>query len=456
METKLLADRRFTNGLLAAPSATEALMGIEQLKWLDISVGCSEHDDFEVHLQELKEPKDTVDRCQIARLVSAVAICHLGVGRTTSSLIDSDLEKTEPLTCAEWVVLSAIFLGEVSLVTEMLGRGVFLGGETERLWHPLSMAARRGRTEIVALLLGHGADTNCGWHAYDSHSSPTALEEACSAGHLKVVRTLLDPRHGLVKSGRWYKQALLNAAFATHRDCPCRVALVTLLLENGEFSDLASTKASFMLRACEYGHDDIVLLMLEQGVSVNACQEGFRERWALPLAATKGHLSTVKLLLDRGAGNDARVLQLSFWGAFDGGYTAIVELLFDAGINVNGDGEYEGPGIFREAAQQDKLPLMLFLLDRGLDLNAHRCGAYALSRAVFEGRKEVVRFLLERGVEAVDHFEEYPDEGYLMLLAEMFKRDEVVEILVEFGYEEVEEDVVEDSRRRFLNEEIFV
>jgi hypothetical protein len=65
-----------------------------------------------------------------------------------------------------------------------------------------------------------------------------------------------------------------------------------------------------------------------------------------------------------------------------------------------------------------------------------------------------VRFLLERGVEAVDKFDEYPGEGYLMLLAGMDERGEVMEALVEFGYDVVGDEIVEDARRRFLYEEL--
>ena len=83
------------------------------------------------------------------RLGSAVTVCHYGVERKLSCLTDGDIEASEALTCAEWVVLNAIFLGEVPMVKEMLGRGIFVGDETRRLWHPLCMASRRGRTDIA-------------------------------------------------------------------------------------------------------------------------------------------------------------------------------------------------------------------------------------------------------------------------------------------------------------------
>jgi hypothetical protein len=56
-------------------------------------------------------------------------------------------------------------------------------------------------------------------------------------------------------------------------------------------------------------------------------------------------------------------------------------------------------------------------------------------------------------MEAVDKFDEYPGERYLMLLAGMDERGEVMETLVEFGYDVVGDEIVEDARRRFLYEE---
>jgi len=54
---------------------------------------------------------------------------------------------------------------------------------------PLAYAARERQLETVKLLLREGADVNA---AHTSHAGNTALREATEAGHLEVVRALLE------------------------------------------------------------------------------------------------------------------------------------------------------------------------------------------------------------------------------------------------------------------------
>ena len=54
-----------------------------------------------------------------------------------------------------------------------------------------------------------------------------------------------------------------------------------------------------LLIAAEYGHDELVKLLLDRGADVNA--QGGEHDNALQAASSRGHEQTVRLLLDRGA-----------------------------------------------------------------------------------------------------------------------------------------------------------
>jgi peptide-methionine (S)-S-oxide reductase len=112
----------------------------------------------------------------------------------------------------EAAVLAAIVHGEFDAVSNLMRRGArpdvrvaaglgnleqvrgsVLNASTEMLQGALGLSAQFGRTEIVGILLAHGADPNRlnspGLHA---HSTP--LHQAACGGHLDTVRCLV--KHG--------------------------------------------------------------------------------------------------------------------------------------------------------------------------------------------------------------------------------------------------------------------
>lgn len=109
--------------------------------------------------------------------------------------------------------------------------------------------------------------------------------------------------------------------------------IVRLLLGNGVDASLSGRMYGVPLKtAAAYGHDTIVALLLnENGVYIDA--SGEHESTALAVACSKGHIDTVKLLLDRGAdanatvGSDSNVLD----EAYKLGHLDICQLLRDAG-----------------------------------------------------------------------------------------------------------------------------
>jgi ankyrin repeat protein len=90
-----------------------------------------------------------------------------------------------------------------------------------------------------------------------------------------------------------------------------------------------------LLKASQYGHEDVVRLLLDRGADIEA--KGLRcFRTSLSYACSFGHVSTAKVLLDRGAtfvGDRFQMNPLHY--ASYHGKASLVKLLLQRGANVN-------------------------------------------------------------------------------------------------------------------------
>ncbi|XP_019860059.1 PREDICTED: transient receptor potential cation channel subfamily A member 1 homolog isoform X2 [Amphimedon queenslandica] len=122
---------------------------------------------------------------------------------------------------------------------------------------PLNIACFKGHTEIVKLLLEHGADFNV---TNNKGQGRTPLGIACVQGHTEVVKLLLkhkaDFNDVTDDNGN---TPLSNACKPGHME------IVELLLEHGANSNVTNNKGYTPLSiACYKGHTEIVKLLLEQ------------------------------------------------------------------------------------------------------------------------------------------------------------------------------------------------
>ena len=94
--------------------------------------------------------------------------------------------------------------------------------------------------------------------------------------------------------------------------------------------------------AAEYGHIELVKLLLDQGAEVNAQDRSYGN--ALQAASYRGYEKIVKLLLDQGAEVNAQggMYGNALQAASYGGHEQIIKLLFDQGVNVNAQNEIYG------------------------------------------------------------------------------------------------------------------
>ena len=187
--------------------------------------------------------------------------------------------------------------------------------------------------------------------------------------------------------------------------------------------------------AAAYGHNEIVRILLEEGVGINLTD--FEGRTALHWAALRGHGSAVRLLLDHDAAIEAVTCggstALHFAVTF--GYETVVRILLEKGTDVTARSQNKSTALYQAARHGHKeiLPLLLnsganimtrgkhgstplhaaahrnsnativqLLIKHGADIAARNdSGLTALHEAAILGHQAIVRVLLQAGAEAL-------------------------------------------------------
>ena len=370
----------------------------------------------------------------IKYLLCTAAVCHLGSLKTAQLMASESYDQTQTINVLNHLLTATALLGSLERLVILLSKGAPVNRVSEYFGTPLQTAAGQGHQEIVLYLLKQGADVNilCGddfvFRSEAYREEGTALRSATRRNHNLVVRLLLDPVHGLKTSGADYENAIMDAAYAGH------TGMVRLLLERGSFTNQLELQYEVFWSACRYGHIHLVQTMLDEGLDVNATQLGGSR--ALESAAYYGHASIVSLLFKNGAdlnydGNEWHAIH----AAASNGHQEIVQILLDQGADINSSGS-RGVTPIWEAAKNQQLAMMRFLLNNGADLQAHECGDYAFFRAVIQGHEQVVRILVEAGT-SVDG---PPDDTQPppILEAMIHGREDMVKLLLELGAQQVD------------------
>ena len=174
------------------------------------------------------------------------------------------------------------------------------------------------------------------------------------------------------------------------------------------------------------GHIDVVQLLLDRGADPN--KENEEGGTQLHGAASGGHTDVVLLLLDRGADSiksnkfGATPLQIAAMR----GHKDVIQCFLDRGVDVNIT-MFGGGTPLQWAAIFGQTDVAEFLLDRGADPNiASDNGRTPLNHAATIGNKHLVQLLLDRGADA----NMADDEGKTpMSLAQNIQNTEIINLL---------------------------
>ncbi|GJC88347.1 putative ankyrin repeat protein RF_0381 [Colletotrichum liriopes] len=330
----------------------------------------------------------------------------------------------------------AIHQGQVESVEYLLGLGATLR-QNEKKETPLHLAAYRGKTAVIAMLLARGVDINAvnssGW-------SP--LDIAGKQGDLDVIKLLLEKGASVSVDMTYNSNPAImaklieygvdiNAANSSGWS-PLDIAskqgdldVIKLLLENG---------ASIWADTIYNSNPAVMTTLIEHGVDINAADPSGKR--PLDIALQRRDLDRVKIVLQKGASIDAAdtygrtPIEIAA-REYD---LACVDLLVEKGaVFTKGLSEYLP---ICNVARDGYFGLLKYLIDDGADVNLRTGGKTSLHYvAKHYGNRHVfipglVSLLIKKGadIEAKDNHGQTP-----LAIACCYENNAVASLLIEKG-----------------------
>lgn len=178
-----------------------------------------------------------------------------------------------------------------------------------------------------------------------------------------------------------------------------------------------------LIKACEDGKNEAVILFLNSGMCVDICDE---RKWTpLMVSAYNGNEDMAALLVDKGADirhRDTGGYTPLHWAALNG-FSRVVQLLLDKQAEVDAR-SLHGWTPLLQAATRGHLSVSLALIAKGADVNAASNDGWApLHKAAANGHFAEVLLLVSKGA---DINAKYGDGKTALDLAKKNKHEQIV------------------------------
>ncbi len=240
-------------------------------------------------------------------------------------------------------LLGGVINGDLTEVQKAIDNGANVNFQTKGGWTsiqgetPLMVIIRIEReskrvyTEIVRLLLNHGANPNL-----QNKNGETALMNACqrpfNGEEVEFVKLLLDNGADPNLKTKTGSTALIDAS--GHTTSGKKFEIIKLLLDHGADPNVRYGDVIPLVDASDKGQIDIVRLLLDHGADPNFNNRRYLKRTALMCASFNDHTEIVQLLLDHGANPNIRTsVGTALMIAVKKGHTEIVKLLLEHGAD---------------------------------------------------------------------------------------------------------------------------
>ena len=247
-----------------------------------------------------------------------------------------------PTQSGRTALATAVSLGRCDLLELAISRGADVDKPTIDRRTPLCLAATLGRSDLVELLLQHGASVNHGCHCFalgrfDNFHCP--LEVAALKGYTKIVSLLLSCGAIFARESDLFLPALVSV-LGRGDDTLARDLIKTMLdldlpLENHFITPLCL--------AIQRDSLAVARLLTSCGASVHAPS---RDGPPLLYAVLKNNAGLVNWLIYSGADVNAYsdIYGFSIHAAIQFGYFSMVRLLLRHGADVNAESP-SGPAL---------------------------------------------------------------------------------------------------------------
>ncbi|XP_078323059.1 uncharacterized protein LOC144622286 isoform X2 [Crassostrea virginica] len=347
-------------------------------------------------LKRLREMKT-----DLRKIDAFAAVCCNGSTDLLNVFLKEEIEECvkQKILILKPIHIASLF-HNYKLISELVSHGISVNMKVDASPHlsPLILAIRnetlqdmefanQNRDETVNALLQNGASVNL---CEETGISP--LYTACELGHSSTVTLLLNEEADVNLCTKIQISPLYVACKNGH------ASTVNLLLEYG--IELGKTVASPLHIACQNGHDNVVLVLLRYA-NINQCKKN--GMGPLHKACYYGRVSTVKLLLDKGANVNMRDNTLASPLYISCKVTTcevekrqenIVQLLLEKNADVNLC-DIKGMSPLYVASQNGHERILKILLDNGANVNlCTTAGTSPLHIACQNGHDSPVKLLL--------------------------------------------------------------
>lgn len=337
-------------------------------------------------------------------------------------------------------LIEAVLAGDAATVEQILKAGISPDVTDSSGDSILELAVfdaiSSGNTDIVELLVNHGADVNVLTKVRDE-----LLPQAAQAGQPEVTQLLLDAGADVnstmtfvANSGAYFNEApaILHAVDDNH------IEVVELLIAYG--ADVNLTEKAFnghaLFSAAFYNYTELVTLLLDNGADPHIHTNWDEGITPLHGAADNGSAQAIQALLDGGANPDIQtntgltpIMHMISYG-WAGNKHEIAKTFLEGGADPNVQ-DNEGNTALHIAIREDVPIVIPLLIEHGIALDIeNNDGDTALHIAVKRKRAEVVSILLENGAS----FDLENNDGETAI--DVATDEEIIEMLREAGAEE--------------------
>ncbi|TVY79660.1 putative ankyrin repeat protein [Fusarium oxysporum f. sp. cubense] len=255
-------------------------------------------------------------------------------------------------------LIEAASVGNLAPIETLVREGALVDFPDRTGKTALMKASKLGHTRVVELLLKSHSDVD-----HQDYKRDTAIMNACKGGHDDVIEILLAANAQLGIKNSAGETALANAG--RH----CGKGIIKRLLRH--ITDPVTRdqqSGTALVSASKWTRPDIVSLILEDAELKPTSKY---IDLALSKSCSRPNEKVVRLLIDHGANPNltSKSEGLSLLGqAINSGNDAVVLVLLDAGINIEGDdGDLSRP--IHTAAAQGTKTVVQSLIERGVSVN---------------------------------------------------------------------------------------
>ena len=326
------------------------------------------------------------------------ALCSLAVQhRLYLPICDSSNGKDSEDDAAYDLIVAAAYINCVPLLKRLI-KNFGCGRRSQLFGEASGAAAMQGNDEALEVILTHDAP---------SSKNICALYWAITGGNLRTVNLLLEPRWGFYHGGKPVsRQSCERAMFRGLMESSSldifRKVYALVRDHDPEPNRPASSIGHLLRCAAERGHTLLLLHLCRLGAPLSGYHtQTWGEENPLWAACNSGNEHSVRLLLRKGVSPDMDAdmpMSCPLQVAAARGHLAIVRMLLKFGADVN-RASRDGPPAIIYAIKLEHLAIFRLLQQAGADFKSPRVSRLAFDVVAKDGLESMAKLLLQEGAE---------------------------------------------------------